>query len=82
MEKTKPSQQQESKKGPLTQAKGITQVNSQPEIDGIPKTGPNAYYYNDRSTDHLIGRGGFGYVFRAIRNYDQQTFAIKVAKDR
>ena len=44
-----------------------------------PKTGPNAYDYNDNSAAHLIGRGGFGIVFRAIRIYDKQTFAIKVA---
>ena len=44
-----------------------------------PKTGPKAYYYNDSSTDNFIGKGGFSNVFRAIRYYDQQTFAIKVA---
>ena len=43
------------------------------------KTGLNAYYYNDNDRSHLIGSGGFGNVFRAIRYYDQQTFAIKVA---
>jgi hypothetical protein len=52
------------------------------QIFGIPKTGRNAYDYNDSRTDNLIGRGGFGNVFRAIRNYDKQTFAIKVAKDK
>ena len=39
--------------------------------DEIPKKGADAYYYNDNSTDYLIGRGGFGLVFRAIRNYDK-----------
>jgi hypothetical protein len=70
MEKTKPSQQEESKTGPLPQAMGLPLVNTQPEIDGIPKTGPKAYKYDDCSTVDLIGKGGFGYVFRAIRNYD------------
>ena len=46
----------------------------------IPKKGQNAYDYNDNSTDHVIGRGAFGIVFRATRNYDEQIFAIKVAK--
>ena len=45
----------------------------------IPKTGPNAYDYDDNSADSLIGRGGFGYVVRATRNFDKQTFAIKVS---
>ena len=46
----------------------------------IPKKGQSAYDYNDNSTDHVIGRGAFGIVFRATRNYDKQIFAIKVAK--
>jgi hypothetical protein len=45
----------------------------------IPKTGQNAYDYNDNDRSQLIGSGGFGNVFRAIRKFDQQTFAIKVA---
>ena len=45
----------------------------------IPKTGPDAYEYNDNDRTHLIGSGGFGFVFRAVRNYDKQTFAIKVS---
>jgi hypothetical protein len=45
----------------------------------VPKMGPNAYDYNDNRAADLIGRGGFGIIFRAVRNYDKQTFAIKVA---
>ena len=45
----------------------------------IPKTGPNAYDYDDNDRSQLIGSGGFGNVFRAVRKYDKQTFAIKVA---
>ena len=44
--------------------------------------GPNAYDYNDNSADQLIGRGGFGYVFRALRKFDNKMFAIKVAKEK
>jgi hypothetical protein len=36
----------------------------------IPKTGQNAYVYNDNSTKNRIGEGGFSNVFIAIRNYD------------
>ena len=45
----------------------------------IPKTGQNAYDYDENDSSQLIGTGGFGFVLRAIRKYDQQTFAIKVA---
>ena len=76
MEKTQASQQEESKTGPLPQLMAALQ------ITGIPKTGQSAYDYDDSRTDNLIGRGGFGNVFRAIRIYDKQTFAIKVAKDK
>ena len=75
-------QQEESKIGPLPQVMALPQVMPALQIFGIPKTGRNAYDYNDSRTDNLIGRGGFGNVFRAIRNYDKQTFAIKVAKDK
>ena len=45
-------------------------VLTESKIGEIPRRGPNAYDYNDTGTDHLIGRGGFGFVFRAIRIYD------------
>ena len=32
-----------------------------------PLKGEGAYDYNRKKTVDLIGRGGFGYVFRAIR---------------
>ena len=46
------------------------------------KKGQNAYDYNDSAADQLIGRGGFGYVFRALRKFDKQIFAIKVAREK
>ena len=49
-------------------------------ICSIPKEGSDAYSFKPNK-DHLIGMGGFGYVFRAIRKYDQQVFAIKRSKD-
>jgi serine/threonine protein kinase len=45
-------------------------------IYSIPKEGSEAYSFKP-SKDHLIGMGGFGYVFRAVRKHDQQVFAIK-----
>ena len=46
-----------------------------------PLKGEGAYDFNPRKKDDLIGSGGFGYVFRAIRKHDQQIFAIKISKD-
>jgi hypothetical protein len=46
-----------------------------------PLKGEGAYDYNPRKKDDLIGSGGFGNVFRAIRKHDQQIFAIKISKD-
>ena len=43
--------------------------------------GDGAYDYNRKKTADLIGKGGFGYVFRAIRKHDQQIFAIKISRD-
>ncbi len=46
-----------------------------------PLKGNGAYDYNPRKSDDFIAKGGFGYVFRAIRMHDQQIFAIKISKD-
>ena len=43
--------------------------------------GDGAYDYNRRKTSDLIGKGGFSYVFKAIRKHDQQIFAIKISKE-
>jgi serine/threonine protein kinase len=43
--------------------------------------GDGAYDYNRRKTADLIGKGGFSYVFKAIRKHDQQIFAIKISKE-
>ena len=51
------------------------------EKSHYPLKGEGAYDYNTRKKDDLIGRGGFGYVFKAIRKHDQQIFAIKISKD-
>jgi hypothetical protein len=51
------------------------------EASQPPLKGEGAYDYNRKKTDDLIGRGGFGYVFRAIRKHDQQIFAIKISRD-
>jgi serine/threonine protein kinase len=45
----------------------------------IPKEGKDAYFYKTNK-DSLIGIGGFGHVFRAIRKHDQQIFALKMSK--
>ena len=42
----------------------------------LPKDGKDAYLFKT-DKDHLIGSGGFAQVFRAIRQHDQQVFAIK-----
>jgi serine/threonine protein kinase len=44
-------------------------------------TGSDAYEYNVTDPKQLIGKGAYGYVFRAIRKRDQENFAIKVSKD-
>ena len=49
-------------------------------ICSIPKEGSEAYSFKPNK-EHLIGIGGFGYVFRATRKHDQQLFAIKRSKD-
>ena len=43
--------------------------------------GDGAYDYNRKKTADFIAKGGFGYVFRAIRKHDQQIFAIKISKE-
>jgi serine/threonine protein kinase len=45
-------------------------------ICSIAKEGNEAYSFKPNK-DHLIGMGGFAYVFRAVRKHDQQVFAIK-----
>ena len=37
----------------------------------IPKTGPNAYDYDENDSSQKIGSGGFGFVLRGIRYYDK-----------
>ena len=46
----------------------------------FPKEGNDAYFFKTNK-DNLIGIGGFGHVFRAIRKHDQQIFALKRSKD-
>ena len=43
--------------------------------------GDGAYDYNRKKTADFIAKGGFGYVFRAIRKHDHQIFAIKISKE-
>ncbi len=45
-----------------------------------PKEGNDAYSYKPNK-DHLIGKGGFAYVFRAVRKHDQIELAIKRSKE-
>ena len=47
----------------------------------FPKEGNDAYSFKTNK-DHLIGIGGFAYVFRAIRKHDQQVLAIKRSRDQ
>jgi hypothetical protein len=51
------------------------------EASQPPLKGEEAYDYNRKKTADIIGRGGFSYVFRAIRKHDQQIFAIKISKE-
>ena len=46
------------------------------ESIGLPKMGKEAYLF-EADIHHLIGKGGFAQVFRAIRKYDEKEFAVK-----
>ena len=45
-----------------------------------PEEGKDAYLYKPNK-DHLIGKGSFYNVFRAIRKHDQANFVIKRSKE-
>ena len=46
------------------------------------RNGKDAYTYDNNDRDNIIGRGEFGNVWIATRNYDKQKFAIKIAKEK
>jgi serine/threonine protein kinase len=46
-----------------------------------PLKGDGAYDFNRKRSADFIAKGGFGYVFKAIRKHDQQIFAIKISKE-
>ena len=50
-----------------------------PKLFSVPKEGNDAYFYKPNK-DHLIGKGGFANIFRAVRKHDQKEFAIKRSK--
>ena len=46
-----------------------------------PLQGEGAYDYDTDKSEDYINKGNFGFVFRCIRKYDQQKFAIKISKN-
>jgi len=46
-----------------------------------PLKGKGAYDYDRKRSADFIAKGGFGYVFKAIRKHVQQIFAIKISKE-
>jgi hypothetical protein len=47
-----------------------------------PLHGEGAYKFDALKTDDFIKKGSFGMVFRCIRKYDGNIFAIKISKNQ